>query len=1136
VLADVFGETLRSIACLSVVVVLVSCGGGGGDSPTAPVQPTPPVAAASIAVTPDTASVIVGATTHLVATVLDTKGQSLANAAVTWSSSDATILAVDQSGNVQALKVGPAEIRAVYSGLTGRAKLWALYPTTASGVTASTDTLHLRVGSGSGIDVPPGLLPTGTGISATERTAPAGSLSPELLVQTPQEISVPLRIAVGGAAVPSTGRIALVAAHDGDADSLGYLFSPDSVSQTTDANGRSLLVVHATLQTVGSAPANSSASLIRRMLSALSASTSDTRVRLVNVPGSCPSPSTAVQLKRIPGNTGDHASSKIALILVHGWQPTLQLGWRLCEQVEAYNPAAGAWSDFISVGQSSLQDSYDIYTFRYPTFQHIDNSASDFLAALAAIPRATPIVIVAHSMGGLVAGRVMLATPSDRVSHLYSLGTPWLGSALANNHFRDANTAGKKCGGLLYPAGLLSLFPSSDGSDDLSPNSDFFSKSFTGGSLASLNARVTAYAGDIFGGSFFPIPRLKDLSGTLVCIERALEKSPSGGDGIVTTESATGAGVFSDTTKLDGFDHLDLTGITTGLAPTSIPIKRVISKLTSLVSSVIPVASVVVDHSGASISLGGALLLHSSPTDYLGRAVTGRTTQWTSSDATIASVDASGLVTAKKVGQATISASVDGISGSAVISVSATVPPTIALSASSLTFSATAGINPVDQTLQVTNSGGGTLSGLSNGTVAYGTGQPVGWLAASLNSSTAPATLTLKVTGANLSAGTYTASVSVQATATGVTNSPQTVSVKLVVSSGASFFSDIGAGNGHTCGLATGTAYCWGQDFSGELGDGANSNRNTPVAVGGGKTFTKITPGANHTCALVSDGSVYCWGSNNGGALGDGTFIDRALPTLVAGGNSFQVLSTSGFKSCGLTAGGAAYCWGNSDGYSLGDTLGTRTSNVPLLVSGGLSFKRISAGTDHTCAITVSGVAYCWGSNSDGQLGDGSVVNSTGPTLVSTSVAFDAISAGENFTCGLATSGLIYCWGANTYGALGDGTTVGHRTPVAIAGGKTFTMLAGGGLHACALATDGKAWCWGVNTSGELGDGSLTSSKTLVAVAGGLTFQQIVSSPGGNHTCGITTSDTYCWGLNGTGQLGDGTTANRNLPVQVKFP
>ena len=354
-------------------------------------------------------------------------------------------------------------------------------------------------------------------------------------------------------------------------------------------------------------------------------------------------------------------------------------------------------------------------------------------------------------------------------------------------------------------------------------------------------------------------------------------------------------------------------------------------------------------------------------------------------------------------------------------------------------------------------------------------------------------------------------------------------------------FMTLVAGTSHTCGLTSGgEAYCWGDNGFGQLGEGTSGNiRTSPMEVTGGRRFTTLVAGGNRTCALDAGGTAYCWGENQGGMLGDGTTeMVRTSPVQVANGRQFMSLAAGGYHTCGLVSGGTAYCWGYNASGQLGDgTVVTETA--PVEVSDGLTFTALAAGSDHTCGLASGGKAYCWGKNGSGQLGDGTSgvnqddvsVNRTYPVAVSGGVTFTSLVAGYSHTCALAAGGEPYCWGSNGTGQLGDGTSgvnqegvsANRNSPVAVSGGRTFTSLVAGYSHTCGLAPAGAAYCWGSNGEGQLGDGTnATANRSApVAVSGGWTFTTLVA--GWGHTCGLAPGGTaYCWGTNWAGQLGDG--------------
>ena len=359
-------------------------------------------------------------------------------------------------------------------------------------------------------------------------------------------------------------------------------------------------------------------------------------------------------------------------------------------------------------------------------------------------------------------------------------------------------------------------------------------------------------------------------------------------------------------------------------------------------------------------------------------------------------------------------------------------------------------------------------------------------------------------------------------------------------------FQQVSAGGGpddHSCGVtAARDAYCWGLNADGQLGNGthgANTGSNVPVLVSGGLAFASVSAGAGvgpHSCGITTSGAAYCWGNNRFGQLGNGSSnIFADVPVVVSGGLTFISVSAGTFHSCGVTLGGAAYCWGANGTGQLGN--GTNTSSsVPAAVSGNLTFASVSAGVASSCGLTTGGAAYCWGRNAEGQLGDGTTADSNVPTPVSGGLTFVSLSESSYHRCGLTTDGVAYCWGLNGNGQLGAGIiTINSTVPVRVSSGLAFAFLSAGEFHSCGVTTDGAAYCWGHGAFGQLGDGRNTSSDVPVTVSGGLVFTFL--SGGGSHSCGVTTgAAVYCWGSNRFGQLGDGTSTDRNVPVAIVPP
>ena len=323
--------------------------------------------------------------------------------------------------------------------------------------------------------------------------------------------------------------------------------------------------------------------------------------------------------------------------------------------------------------------------------------------------------------------------------------------------------------------------------------------------------------------------------------------------------------------------------------------------------------------------------------------------------------------------------------------------------------------------------------------------------------------------------------------------------VAVTLPAGVTSFSALAGGRFHSCGIGNnGRAYCWGQNWYGQLGDGTTTNSLTPVAVtlpAGVTSFTAVSAGGMHSCGFGNNGRAYCWGQNYQGELGDGTMTQRNTPTpvtLPTGVTSFSAFTAGLHHNCAIGNNGLAYCWGYNWRGRLGDgTMTPRTTpTLVALPSGITSFTSVSAGYDHTCGIGNNGRAYCWGSNLSGQLGDGTTTDSWIPTLVTLPEGVTSFSAvGGNMlsfhTCGIGNNGRVYCWGRNDGSQLGDGTMTQRNTPTPVTlptGVTSFTALSGDWYHTCAIGNNGRAYCWGINWMGQLGDGTTTNSLTPVAV------------------------------------------------------
>ena len=489
---------------------------------------------------------------------------------------------------------------------------------------------------------------------------------------------------------------------------------------------------------------------------------------------------------------------------------------------------------------------------------------------------------------------------------------------------------------------------------------------------------------------------------------------------------------------------------------------------------------------------------------------------WASSSERVATVNQTGLATGIAEGEATITATSEGKSGSATLTVDRIVG-----SVEVRPIEAEAEPGATQQFIAIVRDRQGNIMSAD-----------VTW------ASSDEAVATVNRTG--LATAIADGEATITATAEGISQS-----ATLRVEGGVVVVS---AGRGHACTLnPDGRAFCWGSNEQGQLGIGVVGNRISPVAVSGGLTFAAIASGDFHTCGITLLGQAYCWGNNQSSELGDGSLVRRLTPVAVSGRLAFVSISAGARNTCALTADNQAYCWGEGGFGALGNGSTTRAAS-PQLVSGGHAFASISAGQQFACGVTTSGAGYCWGTGTSGRLGNGSTANQFTPSAVAGGLTFTSIRAGDSHACGVTTSGAGYCWGLGQFGRLGNGGVANASTPQPVSGRLVFAEISAGGLHTCGVTTTGEGYCWGSNIDGSLGTGSAASRSTPGAVIGGLTWASISASglipPDINgssnfaFTCGVTVAgQTYCWGSGLQGQLGNGSTASRGSPTPVgAFP
>jgi hypothetical protein len=529
--------------------------------------------------------------------------------------------------------------------------------------------------------------------------------------------------------------------------------------------------------------------------------------------------------------------------------------------------------------------------------------------------------------------------------------------------------------------------------------------------------------------------------------------------------------------------------------------------------NVVSVAQVDIACAGAPLLPGGTVQLTATPRDDRSNTLSNRSVNWSSSNSGVAIVSGSGLVSATAAGSATISASIEGVSGSTAVSVNNPVPSVASVSPDSVPVGST--------TVQLTVTG-----------TSFVQGAVVLWNGADRTTQFVSATsLRATLSAADLAAtGSFSISVRNPAPGGGTsgTKACNVVNPVPVVTALAPATAIVGSGVRLTL-TGTGFVRCGGLWSS-----ASRSNR----------TVSASTLGAHHGRRHGDAGLTTVRNPEPGGGTSGATsfYVLNPVPVLteLAPASMRWVPDTIPLVGAQLTVQGTGFVAGSVVRLAGVDRATFRDSSTSLraLIStadlarpglldvmvinpapgGGESAVRqfvvsieppgpgmpgpvISARRYSTCAVRGNGEAYCWGRNDTGQLGDGTSTDRTTPTRVATTIPFVSIGTGAQHACGLTSWGAAYCWGS---GAIGASATSNSSTPVPVAGGHPFIQLSAGGWHTCGVTSDGSLYCWGDNYAGRLGDGTTTSRQTPVQVGTGTAWLRVFA--GDLHTCGITSA------------------------------
>jgi alpha-tubulin suppressor-like RCC1 family protein len=341
----------------------------------------------------------------------------------------------------------------------------------------------------------------------------------------------------------------------------------------------------------------------------------------------------------------------------------------------------------------------------------------------------------------------------------------------------------------------------------------------------------------------------------------------------------------------------------------------------------------------------------------------------------------------------------------------------------------------------------------------------------------------------------------------------------------------------HILEIRDGTLWTWGNNSSGQLGDGTTTHKNTPAQIGLSNTWVTVAAGSEHSLALKADGSLWAWGRNSDGQLGDGTVTSRTTPVQIGTDTKWVSIAAGSSHSIGLKSDGSLWAWGRNSSGQVGDGTATKRTS-PAHIGTGSNWLSIATGSDHTMGLRSDGSIWAWGGNAFGQLGDGTTTNRTTPVQIGSDTKWVSIACGGIHTFGLKSDGTLWAWGSNFGGQLGDGSTINKTSPVQVGIDNKWVSVAPGSGHSLGLKSDGTLWGWGKNLNGELGNGTGTNTTSPIQI--GSDNKWVSLSAGFIHSLGLKADGTlFAWGIapGAPGQNLISATANniQSTPLQVSI-
>jgi alpha-tubulin suppressor-like RCC1 family protein len=331
--------------------------------------------------------------------------------------------------------------------------------------------------------------------------------------------------------------------------------------------------------------------------------------------------------------------------------------------------------------------------------------------------------------------------------------------------------------------------------------------------------------------------------------------------------------------------------------------------------------------------------------------------------------------------------------------------------------------------------------------------------------------------------------------------------------------------------------WLWGAGSFGRLGTNSFISRSSPVqTVSGGTNWRTVSAGGCHTAAIKTDGTLWTWGDGSFGRLGNNAITNQSSPIqTVSGGTSWRTVSAGGSHTGAIKTDGSLWLWGFGGCGRLGNNSIANRSSPVQTISGGTSWRTVSAGGSHTGAIKTDGSLWLWGFGADGQLGNNAVANQSSPIqTVSGDTNWRSVSAGNLFTAAIKTDGSLWTWGSGSLGRLGNNSDINQSSPVqTISGGTNWRSVSASNYQTAAIKTDGSLWSWGMGNSGQLGTNSITNQSSPVqTISSGNDWRSV--SAGGFITSAIKTDGSlWLWGYGAGGRLGTDSVTSQSSPVQT---